>query len=61
MSEEIEIKLIEDRIKEIFVKDEITIDDVERGNYFINKWKTLMNWVERTEYPLVKDENYLLS
>ena len=47
-----EIRTLEDSIKRIFYKKEITQDDVALANRFIAKWKLLTNWVERTEFPI---------
>ena len=49
---EFEIRTLEDSIKRIFYKKEITQDDVTLANRFIAKWKLLTNWVERTEFPI---------
>ena len=41
---ELEIKMIESRIKEIFAKDYINKEDEKRGLYFLEKWKNLNNY-----------------
>lgn len=56
VSIEIEAKMCADRAKEIFAKETINDEDVALGNYFINKWKRLTNHVERTESPIVEEE-----
>lgn len=53
---DLEIKMCEDRAKEIFAKPIITDADAQLGKYFINKWKRLSGWVERTELPIVLPE-----
>lgn len=50
---EFEIRNLENAIKHIFYKKEITQDDVTLANKFIAKWKLLTNWVERTELPIL--------
>jgi hypothetical protein len=47
-----EIESLEKTIKFIFHKKDLTEDDVTNGNKFINQWKKLMGWVERTENPI---------
>jgi hypothetical protein len=49
---EFEIRTLEDSIKRIFYKKEITQEDVALGNRFIAKWKLLTGWIERTELPI---------
>lgn len=49
---EIEVRNIEDCIKRIFYKTEITQSDVITANLLIEKWKKLTNWVEETENPI---------
>lgn len=56
ISTELEAKMCESRIKEIFAKKEINDEDVALGNYFMTKWKRLTNHVERTESPIVEKE-----
>ncbi len=53
---EVEAKMCADRAKEIFAKEHISDTDVQFGTYFINKWKKLTNWVERTESPIVEPQ-----
>jgi hypothetical protein len=55
----LEIRMCEDRAKEIFDKNNLTENDIERGVFFINKWKQLTGWVEKTECPIF-DEKYIL-
>lgn len=55
-----EIRTLEDSIKRIFYKKELTQDDVTLANKFIAKWKLLTNWVERTEFPIKLDSSYML-
>jgi hypothetical protein len=50
---EFEIRTLEDSIKRIFYKKEITQEDVALGNRFIAKWKLLTGWIERTELPIL--------
>ena len=60
LSIELDVKMCESRIKEIFAKETIYKEDVVLGNYFINKWKRLTNHVERTESPIVEPiENFI--
>ena len=56
ISTELEAKMCESRIKEIFAKETLKEEDVALGNYFITKWKRLTNHVERTESPIVEKE-----
>lgn len=58
---EIEIKMCEDRAKEIFAKETLKDADVELGTFFINKWKRLTKHVERTESPIIEQENFILK
>lgn len=48
-----EIRTLEDSIKRIFYKKEITKDDVNLANKFIAKWKRLTNWIENEEFPIL--------
>ena len=57
---EFEIRTLEDSIKRIYHKKELTQDDVTLANKFIAKWKLLTNWVERTEFPIKLDSSYML-
>ncbi len=50
---EIEIRMCEQRAKEIFAKPIITDADAQLGKYFIEKWKRLSGWIERTELPII--------
>ena len=59
-TKEFEIRNLEDSIKRIFHKKEITSEDVTLGNRFLAKWKELTNHVERTEFPIKLDESYML-
>jgi hypothetical protein len=62
VSPELEAKMCESRIKEIFAKETIKEEDVALGNYFLNKWKRLTNHVERTENPIVEpQENFFFK
>lgn len=49
---EIEVRNIENCIKRIFYKSELTQSDVTTANILIEKWKKLTNWVEETENPI---------
>ena len=49
---EIEVRNIEDCIKRIFYKKEITQSDIMTANVLIEKWKKLTNWVEKTDLPI---------
>jgi hypothetical protein len=49
---EIEVRNLENCIKQIFYKSEITESDVRTANFLIAKWKKLTNWIERTELPI---------
>jgi hypothetical protein len=50
---DVEIYTLEDSIKRIFYKKEITQEDVALANKFIAKWKLLTGWIERTELPII--------
>ena len=49
---EIEVRNLENCIKQIFYKSEITESDVRTANFLIEKWKKLTNWIERIELPI---------
>ncbi len=49
---EVELRDIENAIKFIFNKKEITELDIRNANILINMWKKLTHWVERTENPI---------
>jgi hypothetical protein len=62
VSPELEAKMCESRVKEIFAKETLKEEDVALGNYFISKWKRLTNHVERTESPIVEPiENFFFK
>jgi hypothetical protein len=61
-STELQAKMCESRIKEIFAKETLKEEDVALGNYFLSKWKRLTNHVERTESPIVEpQENFFFK
>jgi len=47
-----DIKELENTIKFIFNKKEITQVDVETAKKLIDKWKRITHWVEKTENPI---------
>jgi hypothetical protein len=47
-----DIKELENTIKFIFNKKEITQVDIETSNKLIEKWKRITHWVEKTENPI---------
>jgi hypothetical protein len=49
------IEDIENEIKSIFRKDLINEGDIHLGNFLINKWKRLTNWVEDTTPFLIQE------
>jgi hypothetical protein len=51
-TQEIELVNLENCIRQIFNKTEITKSDVETSNVLIEKWKKLTHWVEKTENPI---------
>jgi hypothetical protein len=51
-TKESEIVSLENCIKNIFRKTEITKIDVETSNILIDRWKKLTRWVEKTENPI---------
>jgi len=61
ISTELNAKMCESRIKEIFAKKKIYEEDVVLGNYFIKKWKKLTNHVERTENPILEPQENKLK
>ena len=43
-STEFEVKQIEERVLEIYRKDEMTTTDLKNVNRWIDEWKKLTNW-----------------
>jgi len=50
---ELDIRTCEEKAKEIFAKPIISDADAELGKFFIEKWKRLSGWVEKTELPII--------
>lgn len=61
MAIQVEIRNLERRLKEIFHKEKITQDDVNKSNKFMSRWKELTGHTERTECPILIDEHYIMS
>ncbi len=49
----LDVRDCEAKVKSIFAKELITDEDVKIANVYINKWKILTGWVERTELPII--------
>lgn len=52
-STEFEVKQIEERVLEIYRKDEMTTTDLKNVSRWIDKWKELTNW-ETDETPALQ-------
>jgi hypothetical protein len=53
-----EAALIEQRLIEIFTKDEISSEDLKKTRMWFTRWKSIKNWKEDSSPVLIGISNY---